>query len=83
MSGISDLLVIDSMAKANQDVSLSTNLVQVKSCNAGGLITMGVDSEALNKIIEAACGNNEYIICLYVINREQFKLEKQKLLTKP
>ena len=71
----SDLIVLHEMAEQEMDIRASPHFVSAKLAKGGGHITMGVEAKTIHDL---ALGNGDYLVILYVVDREQFqKLKSQ------
>ncbi len=76
----SDLLVMDEMAKNNQDIKCTTTVVNVQKVKAGAHLTFVIDGITGQQIMnDMACNGGEYVCIAYVINRKQYQLIKNQL----
>lgn len=69
----SDLLVMQEMCKANEDIACFPDFVEIKTVKAGIHVTMGAPREALQKLM-----SNDYALILYMVNKKQFFDRKKR-----
>ncbi|MDO3641951.1 hypothetical protein [Mucilaginibacter sp. L3T2-6] len=68
----SDIAVLEQMVTQNLDIRSSTNLIEMKTHNAGGLVTMGVDRRSFNDLMRSATIGQTHYCVMYIINKKQF-----------
>lgn len=72
-----DLEAMQIMAKKDQDISVSTELLGLKVVKAGGKVTIATDSRVAQELMhDLVFDTGKYICALYVINREQLNRAK-------
>lgn len=70
---MSDLEVMNEMAKQNLDIAMFPDLIKADKAKGGGHITFGVPAAPFTTIVnQMFTGNATHYVVVYVINKEQF-----------
>ena len=67
---------IQKMVDNNQDISMSTHMLDIREVNLGAILRVGVTKDCIHKL----ANNDKYMFALLVINKEQLnsiKLESE------
>lgn len=77
---VSDFQVMDAMAKANKDLSMYPDILEMKAVKKGARVTMGVPKECMQKISKSVIQTGpDYMAVLLVVNIADFKAIKEAL----
>ena len=57
---------IQKMVDNNQDISMSTHMLDIREVNLGAILRVGVTKDCIHKL-----ANDKYMFALLVINKEQ------------
>ena len=74
---MNDLEKMSLMAKNNQDIKMSGNILEIQKVKQGGKITLGIDPATAETLLnQYGTGVTTHYVALYIVNKNEFdKLE--------